>query len=40
MPMKLRMIEEKVYGNTPGGSDSMGIMVMMLAMEDAGQSMR
>jgi splicing suppressor protein 51 len=40
MPMKLRMIGERVYGNTPGGSNSMGMMGMMLAMEDAGRSFR
>lgn len=33
MPMKLRMLGEKVYGNTPGGFSSEGMMGMMMGME-------
>jgi len=33
MPKKVRMLGEKVYGNTPGGTRSDGIMGMMLMME-------
>jgi len=33
MPMKLRMIAESVYGNTPGGSSGKQVMEMMLLTE-------
>lgn len=34
MPMRLRMLGNKVYGNTPGGFSSEGMMGMMMGMED------
>lgn len=33
MPMKLRMLGEKVYGNTPGGSKGDAMLGMMMQME-------
>ncbi|KAK3650491.1 Ankyrin repeat and MYND domain-containing protein 2 [Elasticomyces elasticus] len=33
MPMKLRMLGEKVYGNTPGGTKSGAMLGMMMGME-------
>ena len=34
MPMKLRMLGEKVYGNSPGGASSDGMMSMTMAVEN------
>ncbi|KAK5676787.1 hypothetical protein LTS10_010551 [Elasticomyces elasticus] len=33
MPMKLRMLGEKVYGNTPGGSRSEGMLARQMSLE-------
>jgi len=33
MPMKLRMVAERVYGNTPGGSRSDAMLAMMVSQE-------
>lgn len=33
MPMKLRMLAERVYGNTPGGHRSDAMLDMMMGME-------
>ena len=33
MPMKLRMVAERVYGNTPGGHRSDAMLGMMVSME-------
>lgn len=33
MPMKLRMVAERVYGNTPGGHRSDAMLGMMMSME-------
>jgi splicing suppressor protein 51 len=33
MPMKLRMVAERVYGNTPGGSRGDAMLGMMMGME-------
>ena len=36
MPMKLRMLGERVWGNTPGGTRSDGMLALMMAMEARG----
>lgn len=33
MPMKLRMVAEKIYGNTPGGTRSDAMLGLMMGME-------
>jgi splicing suppressor protein 51 len=33
MPMKLRMVAERVYGYTPGGYTSGAMLGMMMSME-------
>lgn len=33
MPMKLRMLGEKVYGTAPGGAEGASMLGMMMAME-------
>lgn len=34
MPMKLRMVAERVYSYTPGGTKSAGMLAHMMSMED------
>jgi splicing suppressor protein 51 len=36
MPMKLRMVAERVYGNTPGGHRSDAMLGMMMGTEGGG----
>ena len=36
MPMMLRMVAERVYGNTPGGFKSDTVLAMMVAQENGG----
>lgn len=36
MPMKLRMVAERVYGNTPGGSKSDAMLALMAGQEGGG----
>lgn len=33
MPMKLRMVAERVYGNAPGGAKGDGMLALMMGME-------